>query len=211
MKRAEAVAKSGDRDRAVQLLEMVAFKGRGTAAATRAEIQLLTARKERELESAKLDDAERARRTADARILADRTVARARLRLDRARRLLDRVARAAGGDATADRTCARAEWAAASARRLIQVAAFRDPPATVHWTTAPEVVVTESRLVSVSVLEAWALRAVAGGRFDFAVRTARRGAALDPASDSLKRLVTEAEAGLARTGVLLGSPPPGKR
>jgi tetratricopeptide (TPR) repeat protein len=211
MRRADAAAKAGDRDTASALLSMAQFRGRGTATAARAELQLLRLRKDREREAEKLGEAEKERlgaeRAADARQAAER----ARTRLDRARRLLEKASRAAGDDATADRTFARAEWAATSARRIVQSAAFRDPPGGTAWPAPPASIVTESRLVSTSILESWASRAVAGGRFDLAARTARRALALDPAAESLRRILTEAEAGLARSGVLLGSPPPSPR
>jgi hypothetical protein len=211
VRRAETAARAGERDRAAQLLQMVVFKGRGSAVATRAELQLLQARKDAEGATGKLDEAEKTRRAAEANALADRTVARARLRLDRARRLLEQAGRAANSDPAADRIFARAEWAAASARRLVQAEAFRVPPPQTRWESPPASVVTESRLVSRSILEAWASRSVAGGRFDHGARTARRALAIDPAGDTAKRILSEAEAGLARTGVLLGSPPPGRR
>ena len=209
VKRAEAAGKSGDRERAAHLLEMVVFKGRGTGVAARADLQLLQLRKDREAALVKLTEAERVRTATDAKQAAERCVVRARMRLDRARKLLEKANGAAVSEPSVDRTMARAELAAWSARRLVQQTVHRAPD--VAWSAAPATLVTESRLASLSVLEAWATRAVAGGRFGFGLRLARRALAIDGASETAKRLLAEAESGLARSGVTQGSPPPGKR
>lgn len=209
--RADAAAKAGDTDRAAVLLEMIVFKARGTALATRAELQLLQVRKDREVDAAKLSETDKVRRATDAKANVERTILRTRRRLDRARSLVERAARAGPDETGADRIYARAEHAASSARRLAQSAAARDPASVTSWSVPPESIVTEARRSVATILEAWATRAASGARFDLTVRLARRGLALDAANETLRRLLAEAEEGLARLGVHQGSPPPGRR
>ena len=210
-RRAETALREQDRDLSQRLLEMVAFKGRGTPQATRADLLLLQIRKNRELATHALSDAEKVRRVTDALAATQRALGRAKLRLERARRVLEEAVRAAPGDVGTDRMFARAAWSATWARRTVQATAWREAGAGADWDTDPSTIVTESRLREASVLAAWAARAVASGRFDLGARLARRGIALEPSNEPLAKILGEAESGRARTGVLLASPPPGKR
>jgi len=205
---ADKAKKAGDRDGATLLLSLVRFKSPGTPLATRADVMRIQLQRERDDEEKALDDAARARRAEDAKGRAERAAAGARMRIDRARKLVDAARKSSPDAPDAERTLARADEAAYAAQRIVQREAYRDPASVVAWPTKPDLLLREARLLRSEIAAIHATREIGGGRFDFGRRLAQRAAYLDSANAQAVKLLAEAELGLARRGVLRGSPPP---
>ena len=181
------------------LLETIAFRARGTAPGERANIQLLALRAK---ESAPTrDDADRVATATD----------RARRRIERAKVLTARADVLATGDPSRDAWYARAAYAAFCAARITGIAAQRYAPTVAPWKLEPRVLIAEARVAEGAALAARAALAVSGGRFALAERLAQRALVRTPGDAKAKRALDEAQAGLLRWGVLVGSPPPGVR
>ncbi len=180
------------------LLEMIAFRARGTAAAERANVQILALRSK---PTASPDDA----RDVAAAVL------RAKVRIERAKILTARADTVDPSDPSRDRWYERAAVAAAGARRIVGIAAQRVPHARTPWRTEPQNLLAEARAAEAEALTARAAFAVSGGRFQLGERAARGALARDPANAKAQRILDEATSGLLRSGVLTGSPPPNRR
>src|SRR5438128_3207951 len=94
------------------------------------------------------------------------------------------------------------------AQRIVQRAAYRDPASVVTWSVKPEAVSKEARLLRSEIATLHAVREIAGGRFEFGRRLAERAIQFDAGNAQAPRLVETADLGVARRGVLRGSPPP---
>jgi hypothetical protein len=208
---AEKAMKEGNRDGASVLLSMVRFEALGTPQEMRAKVFQLQIQHDADEEAKGLDDAARSKAAAEAKARAERAAAAARLRLERARRLLGEAQQAPAGDPRMERLLARADEAAYTAQRVVQREAYRDPASLTPWTVKPESLVREGRLVRAEIAAFHAAREIAGGRFEFGLRLAQRAVSLDPAGTKAPQLVAEAELGVARLGVLHGSPAPKNR
>ncbi len=210
VKEAEASLKAGDRDRAVQLLQMVRFKAQGTPQAIRAEALLLQVKRDREVEEEGLDDAARQRAAAESEQRVARAVVAARARLVRARALLTEAQAGGLPDPGVERLLSRADAAATGAQRMVLREAWRRPAASAPWPDKPQTLASEARLLRAEVAVARAVRAVAGGRFEIGARFARRASYFDASNQKAPGVLDAAELGMVRRGVLTGSPPPDK-
>jgi hypothetical protein len=155
-----------------------------------------------------LDDAARRRIEDEAKVRAQRAADGARLRLDRARKLLGEAQKTAAADPGVERLFARADQAANAAQRLVMREAWREPASATPWPARPETWAKEGRLLRAEIATCRAVREVAGGRYDFGARLARRAGALDATNTEAPKLLEQAELGLSRLGVLRGSPAP---
>jgi hypothetical protein len=205
---AEKAKKDGNRDGATLYLNMVRFEAPGTPQETRAKVIQLQIQRDADDESKGIDDVARAKAAGEGKARAERAAAGARLRLDRARKLLGEAQHAPAGDPRVERLLARADEAAYTAQRTVQREAWRDPAPGTPWTVEPDSLLREGRLVRAEIAAFHAAREIAGGRFEFGRRLARRAAWLDPTSAKASQLADEAELGLSRLGVLRGSPSP---
>ncbi len=205
---AEGAKKAGDRDGAALLLTLVRFKAPGTPLATRADVIRIQMQRERDEEEKGLDDSTKRRRADDAAARAYRASRGARMRLDRARKLVDAARKAPADDPGVDATFARADEAAYMAQRVVQKEAYRDPPSVVAWPGKPEALLREARLLRAEIAVIQASREVGGGRFDFGRRLATRAASLDASNTQAGKIVEAADLGIARRGVMRGSQPP---
>ncbi len=205
---AENAKKAGDRDRATLLLNMVHFAARGTPHATRGDVLLLRIQQELDEEAKGLDDTARARIAEETAARVARIAAGARMRLDRARRLLKEAQQRPASDPSVESMLSRADEAAAAAQRIVLREAYRSPAPATPWPVKPEGLAREGRLVRAEIAVFHAGREIAAGRFDFGARLARRASALDATNSMSTKLLEQAELGLARSGVLRGSPAP---
>jgi hypothetical protein len=205
---ADAAKKQGDRDGATLLLSLVRFKAPGTPLATRADVVRIQIQRERDEEEKGLDDAARQRAAEDAKGRVARVAASARLRIDRARKLVDAARKAPPNDPGTERTLARADQAAFSAQRVVQKAAFRDPASAAAWPAKPEALLREARLLRAEIVAIHAAREIGAGRFEFGRRLARRASQIDAANAQAGKLLEQADLGIARRGVLRASPSP---
>jgi hypothetical protein len=205
---AEKAKKEGNRDGARLYLNMVRFKAAGTAHATRADVLRLQIQRDAEEEEKGLDDAARAKGAEEAKARAQRAADGARLRIDRAKKLLGEAQQVAAADPRVERLLARADAAAYAAQRMVQREAFRDAPSSTPWPVKPDATNREARLVRAEIAVFHAGREIAAGRFDFGRRLALRATSLDASNTRAPLLRAEAELGLARKGVLHGSPAP---
>src|SRR5213075_3223714 len=94
--------------------------------------------RERAEEEKNLDPSQKDRNEAEAKAEAVRAASGARLRLDRARKLLAQAAHLAAGDPATEQLLLRADESAWSAQRLVQRTAFRDPASLTPWPVKPE-------------------------------------------------------------------------
>lgn len=205
---AENAKKAGDRERATLLLNMVHFAARGSPHAMRGDVLLLRIQQELDEETKGLDDAARAQIETETKARVERVAAGARLRLDRARRLLKEAQQRPASDPGIEGLLSRADEAAAAAQRIVLREAYRSPASKVPWPVKPETLTREGRLVRAEVAVHHATREIAGGRFEFGARLARRAASFDADSSQAAKLLEQAELGIARSGVLRGSPAP---
>jgi hypothetical protein len=208
---ADKAKKGGDRDGASLLLALVRFQAPGTPLATRADVVRIQIQREREEEEKTLDDAAKARRAEEAAARAARAASGARLRIDRARKLVEAARRAASDDPGVERMLARADQAAYAAQRGVQRESGRTPASVVAWPVKPEALIKEARLLRAEIAVIHAAREIGGGRFEFGRRLALRATSIDAANAQAVKLLAEADLGIARRGVLRGSPAPAQK
>lgn len=181
------------------LLETIAFRARGTAAAERANVQIMALRAKNTGASPE-----------DARDVAT-ALLRTKVRIERAKLLTARADAIDPADPSRDRWYERAAAAAGVARRIAGIAAQRTPASRSPWKIEPQVLLADARLAEAEALTARAAFAVAGGRFQLGERAARRALSRDPSSAKAQRILDDALSGLLRAGILTGSPPPSRR
>lgn len=208
--RADRLFKDGDRERALVLLAMLRLEAGDSGTGRQAKVLELRIEQQIRTEEESLDDAARTRRTETAAAEDAAAAARGARYVERAQRLLERVARETLDDATIEALFDRADAAALRAQRVVLVQAHRDPPSLGRWTAAPERLVAAARTLRAGIVAAHAQRAVAAGRFDQGARLAQRALHLDSNQATAQLTLKEAERGRARLAVQQGSPPPRK-